>query len=163
MQILNFIKTEFLLIGGHATSLYMPQRQTFDIDILIHQENQEEINQEFIAENARLIGDLTIGGRSYLLQEQTINIIYSKDSWFFDAYRAANVAFGIKVISLPYLVLLKMLAGRMQDLADCSRMLGHADNSTIAEVKRIITLYSPEDLEDLESLIYLGKIETNSL
>ncbi len=63
------------------------------------------------------------------------------------------------VIALPYLVLLKMAAGRGQDLADIQRMLGQADDSALAEVREVTQRFRPEDADDLESLIALGKLE----
>ena len=54
---------------------------------------------------------------------------------------------------------MKLGAGRTQDLADISRMLGGADAGGIAESRRIVARYRPEDAEDLESMIRLGKLE----
>jgi hypothetical protein len=66
---------------------------------------------------------------------------------------------GYPVISLPYLILLKMGAQRAQDWADVSRMLGWASNADLDEVRAVVKQYAPEDLEDLESLIFIGKKE----
>jgi hypothetical protein len=41
-------------------------------------------------------------------------------------------------------------------------MLGWASEEALATVREIIARYSPEDSDDLESLIYLGKMETES-
>lgn len=62
-------------------------------------------------------------------------------------------------IDLPYLILMKLRSSRVQDIADISRMMGCADEKEILRVKQVIQNNSPEDLEDLESLIYLGKLE----
>jgi len=63
------------------------------------------------------------------------------------------------VIKLPYLVILKMAVQRTQDWADVSRMVGWASEKDLDEVRKVIKRYTPEDLEDLESLIFLGRKE----
>ena len=54
---------------------------------------------------------------------------------------------------------MKLIAGRSQDLADVSRMLGGATEIRLLEVKQTIDRYLPNSVEDLESLIILGKLE----
>ena len=61
---------------------------------------------------------------------------------------------------LSYLIYMKMQASRPQDLGDLARMLGQADDDSLNKVRAFIHHYSPDDLEDLESLIKLGKLET---
>ncbi len=39
-------------------------------------------------------------------------------------------------------------------------MLGQADDDSLNKVRAFFRQYSPDDLEDLESLIKLGKLET---
>lgn len=63
------------------------------------------------------------------------------------------------MLPLPYLVLMKLQAGRVQDVADLARMLGQASAAQLAVVRRLCTMWRPEDLEDLESLIVLGQLE----
>jgi hypothetical protein len=63
------------------------------------------------------------------------------------------------VIDLPYLVLMKMEASRTTDLSDISRMLGQANVLELDAVREVIRMYDPNSLEDLESLIQLGKLE----
>jgi hypothetical protein len=63
------------------------------------------------------------------------------------------------VLTLPYLVLMKLLAGRVQDTADVTRMLGAAEAHQVAEVRKIVALNEPNALEDLESLVALGRLE----
>ena len=54
---------------------------------------------------------------------------------------------------------MKLIAGRSQDLADISRMLGGTTDIQLLEVKKIIYQFIPSAAEDLESLIILGKLE----
>ena len=66
---------------------------------------------------------------------------------------------GYPTIGLPYLILLKMDAQRAQDWADVSRMLGWASDADLDAVRAVFQRFSPTDLEDLESLIFIGKKE----
>ena len=66
---------------------------------------------------------------------------------------------GLPVLPLRYLVLTKWHAGRVQDLADITRMLGQADEDTLASVRALFRQVLPEAHEDLESLIELGRLE----
>ena len=67
---------------------------------------------------------------------------------------------GFPVLDLPYLVLMKMESSRAQDVADLSRMLGLASDEELASVRAVVARYAPTEMDDLESLIYLGRFET---
>ncbi len=54
---------------------------------------------------------------------------------------------------------MKLEASRTTDISDISRMLGQANEVELNEVRKAIEIYDPNSLEDLESLIILGKIE----
>lgn len=60
-----------------------------------------------------------------------------------------------------YLVLMELRSGRTQDLADISRMLGLAADAEIQRTREIVAKYQPDDIEDLESLINLGRLEVS--
>ena len=66
------------------------------------------------------------------------------------------------MLDLPYLVLMKVEAERAQDLADASRMLWAATEARHQETRDIFRRWFPEALEDLESLIALGRLEMRS-
>ncbi len=57
---------------------------------------------------------------------------------------------------------MKLKSSRTQDMSDSARMLGLASDEEIKRVKEVINRYSPQDVEDIESLIYLGKLELDS-
>jgi hypothetical protein len=44
-------------------------------------------------------------------------------------------------------------------MGDLGRMLGGADENALEEIRKTIKIYLPDAVEDLESLIYLGKLE----
>lgn len=62
----------------------------------------------------------------------------------------ASAPNGLPVISLPCLALLKMRASRGIGIGDLTRVLGAADDDTIAEVGRVIANHLPDGVEDLD-------------
>lgn len=59
----------------------------------------------------------------------------------------------------PYLMLLKMEAGRGQDLIDVQRMLRDTPSSERTSTRALIERYAPEMVEDYDALIQLADIE----
>jgi hypothetical protein len=93
-------------------------------------------------------------------QGEELDVLALDEPWIDEAIaNPQHSPDGLPVIRLPFLVILKLAAGRGQDLVDVQRMLGQADDAALQEVRRVVRLYRPEDAEDLESLIALGKLE----
>ncbi|NJL66283.1 MAG: hypothetical protein HC894_04635 [Microcoleus sp. SM1_3_4] len=89
-----------------------------------------------------------------------LDVIESKDSWVSEAIRNPNPSpDGLPIIGLPYLVLMKLQASRGIDIGDLTRMLGCADETALGLVRRAVQNFLPDAVEDLESLIVLGKLE----
>jgi len=63
------------------------------------------------------------------------------------------------VLDLPYLVLMKLASSRLQDLSDIARLLGLASEADLERVRAVVSRYLPDARDDLESLVYLGKLE----
>lgn len=157
----DLISTPYAIVGGVATRLYMPERMTDDLDILIHSSQVDRAYAQLAQQNMRRIGELSIGGTSWELPDRTIlDIISSDRPWVEKALQHPRISPDNQpVIDLPYLVLMKLEASRTNDLSDISRMLGLASDRELDEVRRAIEMYDPNSLEDLESLILLGKLE----
>ena len=156
--------TRFLLVGGLATRHYMPERMTLDTDILVLAEDQEASEQELAGAGCQKLGVLAIGGSTWMLPDgTTLDVVISDAPWAQEAIeRPLQTADGIPVIALPYLVLMKLYAGRAQDIADITRMLGGAGDSALIEVRAAVARYNPEATADVESMIVLGRLEHQS-
>lgn len=155
------IQVPYVIIDGVATRLYMPERMTDDLDILIHEDRAEQAYLDLSRGQAKRMGDLSISGTSWELLDKTIlDIITSDRVWVTTALLYPRIgADGQPVISLSYLVLMKLEASRTTDISDISRMLGQASDMELDEARKVVEMYDPNSLEDLESLIQLGKIE----
>jgi hypothetical protein len=152
---------DWAIIGGVATRAYMPERMTKDLDIIVQQKDGKTAIKRLEQAGYRTVSQLAIPGNLMRSDNGTeLDVIFGDYPWLTEAlnHPACDLA-GYPVIKLPYLIMLKMAAQRTQDWADVSRMLGWASDSDLDEVRATVKQYAPEDLEDLESLIFIGKKE----
>ncbi|KAA0230615.1 hypothetical protein EDS67_06850 [candidate division KSB1 bacterium] len=141
----------------------MPEQLTQKIDIAITASNSAKARQKFLTAGFVHQGDLTIGGSTWRAPDgKLVDVIEGHESWWSDAIAAAQNnrdAQGLPIVPLAYLVLMKFRAGRLQDLADISRMLGQANEKDLTEVRTLFDREAPSERSDLESIIQLGKLE----
>ena len=149
------------VVGAVATRAYMPERTTQDLGILVAAADREEVRGRLQQAGFLPVQELAIGGMTWRsLTGILVDVIESQAAWVVDALRSLRQdAQGLPVLDLPYLVLMKVEAGRTQDLADAARMLGAAPEPSHQETRDIFHHWLPDALEDLESLIALGKLE----
>lgn len=154
------------VVGAVATRLYMPERMTQDLDIVIQTVDGSQARQKLAAAGFVYRGELSIGGSSWTAPNgELIDILEGNDVWWTEAIADAQSnrdAQGLPVAPLPYLVLTKFQAGRVQDIADVTRMLGQAGEATLDAVRVLFAQHAVKDLQDLESLIELGRLELQS-
>lgn len=152
---------DYVIVGGLATARYMPARMTLDTDVLIRLEDLEEAEAALRSAGCSRTGSLTVGGSTWRMPGgRTLDVIALEEDWVEQALAGAvKGPDGLPYIDLRYLVLMKLHSGRVQDLADISRMLGAAGDQALAETRELIGALKPADVEDLESLIMLGKRE----
>lgn len=152
---------DWVIVGGVATRAFMPERGTKDMDILARQADEETVLRRLIDAGFKVITPLAVPGYLLLSPEGVeVDLLLGQSPWLKQALQEVRFdAAGYPVIDLPYLILMKLSASRPQDVADMSRMLGWADESTLERVRQVVARYSPQDAEDLESLIFLGQQE----
>lgn len=126
-------RAPFVIVGGVATRLYMPERMTVDLNILIKAEDAVLVYEDLEAAGSQKQNDLSISGSQWTLSDGTsLDTLEGNKPWVEAAIASPNYSpDGLPVIALPYLVLMKLLASRSQDLADISRMLGGATESEL--------------------------------
>lgn len=157
----------YVVVGGTATSLYMAPRTTQDVDILVSASDAPSVEDMLRRAGAKLKGPLSINnplevdGDSWQLPDGTdLDVLRSAQPWVGEALAKPNHdPAGLPVISLPYLVLMKLASGRGVDMGDLSRMLGGADEKALAEIRRVVSRHLPDAVDDVESLAELGRWE----
>ncbi len=149
------------VIGGVATRAYMPERTTQDLGILIASSNSQKVHRRLSSAGFVYRQDLTIGGSAWETPEgQSVDVVEINAPWLSEAFKQLQTdPQELPVLSLPYLVLLKFQASRLQDLADISRMLGLASAEDRQITRQVFGKWQPDELDDLESLITLGDLE----
>ncbi|MCL5958549.1 MAG: nucleotidyltransferase family protein [Chloroflexi bacterium] len=151
----------YVVVGGTATSLYMPARTTEDVDILVATGDGPAAERVLQDAGAVFLGRLSIGGTSWRLPDGTrLDVLTSQEPWVEEALAYPNRdSSGLPIIALPYLVLLKLEASRGVDIGDLTRMLGGAEDKALANVRAVIRRFLPDAEDDLESIIQLGRLE----
>ena len=78
--------------------------------------------------------------------------------WVGPALRAPRTSpTGLPVLALPYLALMKLIAGTSGDVDDLARLLGAADAEELDAVRTVAQAYRPVASADLERLIVAGR------
>ncbi len=100
-------------------------------------------------------------GSAWVKGGRELDLLGLPGRWGEEAVSAAqrNVVDGRPTLTLPHLVVAKLISGRAVDVADLSRMLGAADAEALAAVRGAVTRHLPDALGDLEQLIVLGRLE----
>src|SRR5215211_7338894 len=152
---------KWAIVGGVATRAYMPERMTKDLDIVVHQKDGETAIKRLEQAGYRIASHLAVPGYLMLSSDGIeLDILFGDYPWLKEALdQPGQDPAGYPVLKLPYITLMKMGAQRAQDWADVSRMLGWASDADLDAVRAVVKQYAPEDLEDLESLIFIGKKE----
>ncbi len=152
------------VIGAVATRLYMPERMAASLDLLVAAGDLDAAQRRLTSAGWQHLGSLTVGGSTWRSPEGVpLGLLGCGEPWCHQALSEARDnrdAKGLPIAPLPHLVLLKLAAGRTQDVADVTRMLGLADDGVLARVRLAVREHSPQDLEDVDALIELGKLET---
>ena len=149
------------VVGGVATRAYMPERLTRDLDILVRRGDSDEVRERLEAAGYRYVIPLAVPGFLVRSPEGAeIDVILGDYPWLDEALtRLRQDPAGLPILDLPYLVIMKLAASRVQDTADLSRMLGLASDKELDRVRAAVARYAPDTADDLTSLIYLGKLE----
>lgn len=157
------IDIPWAVIGGVATRCYMPERATVDLDIMIEKENT--IIAEGLLKKAGFVykQELLIGGSVWLSPDgEEIDLLESQEEWLAIAIKEAKNNLdlqGLPVLPFEGFVLLKFRSGRVQDVADVSRMLGLASEDMLEKTRKLFDKLEPDSKDDLENLIILGRME----
>lgn len=151
------------IAGAVATRQYMPERATRGLDVVMAANDATTAREKMQAAGYRHAGD-PAGDRStwHACDGLPVDVIELRRAWTDDALAAAanRDATGAPMLTLPHLVLMKMLSARTLDTGDVTRMLGNATDDGLARTRALIRQHEPDWAEDLESLIALGKLET---
>jgi hypothetical protein len=161
----------YAIIGGIATTFYMPARNTQDLDLLILADDAERLEQALIGqgwiqlENIHIHSDDVeiMGGAWRSAEGELLDLLYTPNlAWARTALHPKNTMTapdGLRVIALPYLILLKLLARRNRDILDIEELLQYCDEQKIAEIRAVIAKAMPALAEDLDQHIAIAQMD----
>ncbi|MBE9061234.1 hypothetical protein [cf. Phormidesmis sp. LEGE 11477] len=161
----------YAIIGGIATTFYMPARNTQDLDLLILADDAERLEQALIKqswtriENIHICSDGVeiIGGAWRSIEGELLDLLYTPNlAWARTALQPEETITtpdGLRVIALPYLILLKLLARRNRDILDIEEMLQYCDQQKVADIRSVVARSMPTFLEYLEQHIVLAQMD----
>jgi hypothetical protein len=149
--------------GAVATRTYMPERATRVFDVVVLQRDATTARERMRAAGYTQEGELSIGGSTWRAAAgPSVDLIEGSESWLADALALAEAnrdQQDLPILPLAYLVLMKLAASRVQDVADVTRMLGGASDAELERVRAAVQRYAANLAEYLESLIALGQLE----
>ena len=161
-----------VICGAWAANSYMAPRNTQDIDLLTTEESYEDLVEELELRDYVVDGPLELAPKDRMsslygvrlvkptAKYPVIDVLTSPDPWIQNAINEAKRdPNGNKVLSIPYLVLMKMDA-RLRDMSDLVSVLGAADGTALGQAKDLILRYLPNSLDDFANLVLLAKIES---
>lgn len=139
---------------------------TRDFDIAVAMHDAAQSRRRLAEAGYTKVAELSIGGaRWQRAGEGPVAAIEGSEPWWDSASAAAQHnrdAQGLPILPLPFLALMKFQASRTIDLGDLTPMLGLADEAGLAAVRAVFGQVAPDDLEDIESLITLGRLEIDA-
>jgi hypothetical protein len=151
----------WIIAGGVATRAYMPERATKDIDILVRRQDGDQVRERLEAAGYRYVSPLAVPGFLVRSPEGVdMDVILGDYPWLEEALaHPRQDPAGYPVLDLSFLVLMKMASSRSRDFGDLGTMLGLASEEELERVREVVTHYALDEVDDLESLIYLGRVE----
>ena len=67
---------------------------------------------------------------------------------------------GLPTLPVAYVVLMKLVVSRTTDIADLARVLGARSDQELQDIRETLRRFGgPDDADDLEQLIALGRLE----
>lgn len=153
------------IAGAVAANAYAPERNTRDIDLVVAADDAQLAASLLRGAGWRKTGSLAFGVAGSSWQDPVghdLDLIELDGPWAVEAIHAAqeNTVAGLATLTLPYLVWMKLSAGRTLDLADISRMLGRASTEQTSEARSLLRrLGNREDVADFDQLVRMGRLE----
>jgi len=155
------LSVHYAIAGGVATRLYMQERDADDLDIVVRPADGERVTGDLRLAAASPVRGHPSGGTRWLLPGGTyLDVLMLTAPWVDEALANPCCApDGQPVVSLPYLVVMKLSSYWKHDGGDLARMVGDLDDDGLAPVREAVARHVPDAVSDLEWLIERGRLE----
>jgi len=162
----------FIVVGGVATRAYAPERVTKDIDFMVETDRFADAGKQlrennFTKQNELFFPNSSLGlyGEAWTKDDLEVDVISSPQDWCKEAFRGrVEDQTRLRVIPLPYLVLMKFDSARGVDQGDLTRMLGPLDDDKIDQIIKVVERHSgdPNVADEIRQYAQLGRWELQS-
>lgn len=159
-------KIKIAVTGGVAANAYMPPRHTADLDLAVQLDDLDRADRALRAAGWTFLGNLSLyedlRGTAWQLGVDELDLIGLPGALGRAAIAGAQdnkQVMGLSTLTLPYVVVMKLISARPQDSADISRMLGSASERKLDAVRAVVARWRPADVEDFEQMIVAGQLE----
>ncbi len=155
------IHAPYAITGGVATRLYMQERESNDLDILVHASDSGRVGADLCRAGASFMQGHPAGGSRWLLPcGSALDVLALADAWVDEALSNPQYApDGQPVVSLSVLVVMKLTSCKRFDWGDLARLVGDLDDGTLAPIRGDVARHISDAADDLEWLIERGRLE----
>lgn len=158
-----------VVVGGVATRMYSPERVTEDLDVLVEHKHFHEASEKLRLASYTKVRDLffpnaSLGlyGEAWSKDGLKIDLLATPQKWGRQAVKKhVQDPTGLPIVTLPYLVLMKIDSARGIDQGDLSRMLGRLSEAECEDLIREVACHStdPSFADDVRQYAQLGRWE----
>jgi hypothetical protein len=158
-----------VVVGGVATRAYAPERHTKDVDFLLDHERFSEADDKlrragFLKDRDLLFPNASLGlyGQAWRRGDELVDILATPQEWGAQALKGQTLdPTGVRVVPLPYLVLMKFDSARGVDQGDLTRILGRLKDAEVEQLIGEVASYScdPSFADDVWQYVQLGRWE----
>lgn len=159
-------KIPVAVVGAVAANAYMPARNTDGLDLAVASRHRAIAEDSLRAAGWQALGSLSLygglTGSAWKKQGREVGLLGVPDWWGEEAIVEAQgnlASHRMPTLTLPYLVVMKLISARPQDSADIARMLGAANDARIDEVREAVRRVLPEETDVVDQLVVLGRLE----
>ena len=151
----------YVIVGGIASAQYQPTRFTEVIDLMVLAEASATAEKALRRAGWTQLGVISFGGSSWQSpQGELIDLLHAPSETWVSAALATPIKTpeGLRIIDLPYLLILKLSATRAVDISDIVGMLQHASDAEKQRIRHVIQTYRSDLLEDFEQFRAIAQL-----
>jgi predicted nucleotidyltransferase len=148
--------TDYAIFGGNAAIHYGAQRTTVDVDILMTTQAASRLQKSIHPAPKAL----AIGGFTFEVDGVRVDIVHGHEAnWLTPAMEDANESGGVRFVSRVWLAVFKMIALRGDvDLLDTIAAVRGMAAKEVAQSRKLIKRFCPNEVEDFETIVELAKL-----
>jgi len=155
-DVTQLLSIPYVVVGGHALAMHGHSRATDDVDILV---NPSDVQQAMTDLGGKPMGVITIGGQAITMPDGLeVDLLAPSEPWVAQAVASGVETQHGRVISKPYLVLMKLWASRgAQEDMDMMVMLKSMTPVELKLTKGLVRQFLPNDVADLKNMLDYAK------